>query len=580
MSQLEVDKVIPQSGTTLTLGESGDTITVPSGATLDTSSGTITLPNGSVTAAKLSSTAVDNTNTNSTLITGQTAETTADNADSILIYDNSTSALRKMTRGNFTTGLGFSGATTTSSAVDITLTSSSTQVQNISMTVSGKSVILPDATTLSTKGSPIYVLNNQGAFAFTIKNNSGAFITTVNSASNIFLTLNDNSTSSGVWSSSATNFNLSWGTYADVITGTKGNVDIGSCSQNKFFLGISASKISSTSAIVCYQKGTSTRDVYGVVISYSGSTITVNSETLLYSGSSTAATNANVLMLDSTSGFVFVSRASNNVVVPFTISGTTITAGTTSSTFGVGTYNDSTTTPLGDAIAMTATEALLVESSSTTAATFIFRTIIHNGASAPTIGTASSAVTTAANTSAPALAKIDATNAFVAYAAATTSYTVARVVTISGSSAPTLQTANTSGVNNTGSRGIITISSTKFNVLGGNKSEVYTVSGTTVSYVGVNNTNSVFGDNSVHVSLGNYVLSLAYNGSSIAFLEVVNDYAYYKGGLAPDKSYYIRAYGNFSTALVLALDSTTAFGITNNAGSTTISATVIKYIGI
>jgi hypothetical protein len=35
MSQLEVNKVLPQSGTTLTLGESGDTITVPSGATLD-----------------------------------------------------------------------------------------------------------------------------------------------------------------------------------------------------------------------------------------------------------------------------------------------------------------------------------------------------------------------------------------------------------------------------------------------------------------------------------------------------------------------------------------------------------------
>jgi hypothetical protein len=33
MSQLEVDKVIPQSGTTLTLGESGDTVTIPSGAT-------------------------------------------------------------------------------------------------------------------------------------------------------------------------------------------------------------------------------------------------------------------------------------------------------------------------------------------------------------------------------------------------------------------------------------------------------------------------------------------------------------------------------------------------------------------
>jgi len=35
MSQVEVDKIIPQSGTTLTVGESGDTITIPSGATLN-----------------------------------------------------------------------------------------------------------------------------------------------------------------------------------------------------------------------------------------------------------------------------------------------------------------------------------------------------------------------------------------------------------------------------------------------------------------------------------------------------------------------------------------------------------------
>jgi hypothetical protein len=44
MSQLEVDKVIPQSGTTLTLGENGDTVSVPSGATLDASNATVTLP--------------------------------------------------------------------------------------------------------------------------------------------------------------------------------------------------------------------------------------------------------------------------------------------------------------------------------------------------------------------------------------------------------------------------------------------------------------------------------------------------------------------------------------------------------
>jgi hypothetical protein len=56
MSQLEVDKIVPQSGTTLTIGDSGDTITIPSGATLSGSlnadnldSGTV--PDGRITGA-------------------------------------------------------------------------------------------------------------------------------------------------------------------------------------------------------------------------------------------------------------------------------------------------------------------------------------------------------------------------------------------------------------------------------------------------------------------------------------------------------------------------------------------------
>jgi hypothetical protein len=60
MSQLEVDKVIPQSGTTLTLGDSADTITIPSGATLDASNATLTLPDDSVTTAKIDDGAVTN----------------------------------------------------------------------------------------------------------------------------------------------------------------------------------------------------------------------------------------------------------------------------------------------------------------------------------------------------------------------------------------------------------------------------------------------------------------------------------------------------------------------------------------
>jgi len=44
MSTLNVDKVDPNTGTTLELGTSGDTISVPSGATLDISASTLTPP--------------------------------------------------------------------------------------------------------------------------------------------------------------------------------------------------------------------------------------------------------------------------------------------------------------------------------------------------------------------------------------------------------------------------------------------------------------------------------------------------------------------------------------------------------
>tara|TARA_R100000773_G_scaffold29686_1_gene25460 strand:+ start:247 stop:1053 length:807 start_codon:yes stop_codon:yes gene_type:complete len=58
MSQIEVDKIIPQSGTSLQVGENGDTITLPAGATFNAASGTVTLPDGSVVNAKLANSAI------------------------------------------------------------------------------------------------------------------------------------------------------------------------------------------------------------------------------------------------------------------------------------------------------------------------------------------------------------------------------------------------------------------------------------------------------------------------------------------------------------------------------------------
>jgi len=53
MSQLEVDKIIPQSGTTLTIGDSGDTITIASGATLSGDLNASNLSSGTVPDARI-----------------------------------------------------------------------------------------------------------------------------------------------------------------------------------------------------------------------------------------------------------------------------------------------------------------------------------------------------------------------------------------------------------------------------------------------------------------------------------------------------------------------------------------------
>ena len=59
-----------------------------------------------ITSAKIVDGTITNADVASSIITGQTVETSIDGADSVLIYDDSASALRKMTRTNFVSGLG------------------------------------------------------------------------------------------------------------------------------------------------------------------------------------------------------------------------------------------------------------------------------------------------------------------------------------------------------------------------------------------------------------------------------------------------------------------------------------------
>ena len=295
------------------------------------------------------------------------------------------------------------GATTTTGSSNITLTASSNRVQSVTMTAADKSVTLPDATTISSLGGPLFIIGNYGIFPFSIKNASGYSIAQVTSGQTVMLSLADNSTSAGVWFSEDATYDLSFSDWATV---TSSNVPTNSWSWSDGNWGITSSKISSTSAIVSWQQGTSGRDIYAAVVSYSGSTITVGTPTLIYSGSSTASFGNKVLMLDSTNGFMFVSRNANNVVVPFTLSGTTITVGTTSSTYG--TSASGTNLDFGQAISMSSTVAVHAYRTNTTAPfTWVINTFTHNGSSAPTIGTAYSTVSVYDVYSGPSLYKIE-----------------------------------------------------------------------------------------------------------------------------------------------------------------------------
>ena len=116
MSTIEVNKITPVSGGTATqIGESGDTITVPSGATLTTSAATVNLP--------------------TSIITGQSAKTSLADADKFLISDSAASGAFKYVESQYIAGGSWNlietENTTSGSSVDINGFSSSYGVHAI-----------------------------------------------------------------------------------------------------------------------------------------------------------------------------------------------------------------------------------------------------------------------------------------------------------------------------------------------------------------------------------------------------------------------------------------------------------------
>jgi hypothetical protein len=262
------------------------------------------------------------------------------------------------------------GGTNTTSAVDITLTNTSTQVQYVAMTAVDKFVILPNATTLGDL-SPVFTVINTGQYPFHIKDNAGNIIY-YNLIANqtLTVTLVDNATANGVWATENGLLQLGVGlpqissitaiyesnkepvvamlsaTQALVFfqpTTTSLSVVLATISGTTVTYGTAVSVAASgvgetimralafnaTTGIICYLT-TGTVNWVLRAVTVSGSTVTVGAATNLTSsnGALTLASGY-MAMLDSTTGFVgYATSAGTTLARAFTVSGTTITLGT------------------------------------------------------------------------------------------------------------------------------------------------------------------------------------------------------------------------------------------------------------
>lgn len=87
-----------------------------------------------------------------------------------------------------------SGSADVNSAVDITLTSASAPIQNVCMTTTGRSITLPNATTLTTRASRTFMIFNYGSTTISVRDSSGSYL-----GGPAAYTLVNNATSRGIW---------------------------------------------------------------------------------------------------------------------------------------------------------------------------------------------------------------------------------------------------------------------------------------------------------------------------------------------------------------------------------------------
>jgi hypothetical protein len=222
------------------------------------------------------------------------------------------------------TKTGAGGSDTTSSAVDITLTSTSGRLQVISMTAPAKKVTLPAAGTLN-KGSSIFVIKNSGTYRFAAHKNGGAFLCFVQPGQVVALHCSDISTGAGIWHVGGDAIEqINDSNNAETLNGVDSRL-------------ISVAMLSSTKAI-CAFRNNSTTFLNAVVLNFgsaSGAPSAINAEASEFisiaAQSSSQATVVYKTLTGVTKGYVL--DISGNTITPGTVA--TIDSATASEGTGI-----------------------------------------------------------------------------------------------------------------------------------------------------------------------------------------------------------------------------------------------------
>ena len=400
-------------------------------------------------------------------------------------------------------GISSAGATITTNT---TLTAASPGYQPIAMTALGKSVTLPDATTV-TVGSPKFYLNNaSGAYPVGIRNTSGTLLMAIAAGGTAFVSCQDITTAAGVWN----------------ITGD--NLEHGLITIDSTF-----SSTYTTTRLLPFVAFDSNKSLHFLSLSSGFAAVAVDNTTGAVGTPVTVSATASmvprsVFVITSTTAIVFYSSTTGTLigVVISLSSATTLTVGTPSSTLtdtGVGVDNFSGAPKIAQ---LAATLYLVSYATDTGAGTTSVAAFQVSGGTTVNLGSAVNIIATDNVANSTTTYGLTATTGLVIYLSGSASpYTIsAVVVSVTNANPPvcTVATPTASGTRqqNSASASCL-LSATKALVAIDTNDDIvgaraFTISGTTVTVGALLTLETIGAGTSVQLSyIGNTQVRTRYN---------------------------------------------------------------------